>query len=119
MVTLQDWHEELKVRRSKVWNIVQGEGCDIGLVYSSREHPEPFRYLTNFSPVLGDMWGVVSGEEEMSCLLNFHWELNEASQVSGLQDWHGHFDPYPFLFEKLSELKPGRIAVLRIRPPPA
>ena len=40
MVTLQDWHKELRERRRKIWNIVQGEGCDIGLVYSSQERPE-------------------------------------------------------------------------------
>ena len=112
MVTLQDWHRELKERRRKVWNIVQGEGCDIGLVYSSQERPEPFRYLTNFVPVLGDMWAIQTAADAMTCVLNFHWELNEAGQVSGLADWQGYFDPLPFLFEKLAELKPARIAVL-------
>jgi Xaa-Pro dipeptidase len=110
-----DWHTELQKRRVKIWKVIQEAGCDIGLVYSSREHPEPFRYLTNFSPALGDMWGILYGPGEageMTCLLNFHWELNEARQVSGLNDWHGHFDPYPFLFDKLSGLKPRRIAVL-------
>ncbi len=112
MITINDWHIELKSRRRKFWNMVQESGCDIGLVYSSREYPEPFRYLTNFSPVLGDMWGLLSGADEMTCVLNFHWELNEARQVSGLADWQGYFDPFPFLFEKLAELKPARIAVL-------
>lgn len=107
-----DWHVELHKRRAKIWDIIQQAGCDIGLVYSSREHPAPFRYLTNFSPALGDMWAIQTGAQELTCVLNFHWELNEAAQVSGLADWHGHFDPLPFLQEKLAGLKPRRIAVL-------
>lgn len=112
MQTNANWHTELQNRRQSIWQFTQEAGCDIVLVYSSREHPEPFRFLTNFVPALGDMWGIQIGPDAMTCVLNFHWELNEASQVSGLNDWHGYFDPYPFLFAYLSGLKPQRIAVL-------
>ena len=112
MIPLNQWHTELGNRRKHIWQIAQEAGCDIALVYSSREHPEPFRYLTNFVPALGDMWGLLSSPEAMTCVLNFHWELNEASQVSGVHDWHGYFDPTPFLQERLSSHKPERIAVL-------
>lgn len=115
MIPLNQWHTELHNRRKHIWQIAQQAGCDIVLVYSSREHPEPFRYLTNFVPALGDMWALLSSPEAMTCVLNFHWELNEASQVSGAPDWHGYFDPTPFLQEKLSSLKPGRIAVLGLQ----
>ena len=106
------WQSELKTRRKLVWDIIQEAKCDILLIYSSREYPESFRYLTNFVPVLGDMWAIQTGDDQLTCLLNFHWELNEARQVSGLTDWHGYFDPYPFLQERISSLKPSRLAVL-------
>ena len=112
MQIASEWQGELIERRKAIWDITQATGCDITLVYSNREHPEPFRYMTNFVPVLGDMWGIQTAPEEMACVLNFHWELREARQVSGLSDWHGCFDPYPFLVEKLANMKPFRIAVL-------
>lgn len=112
MRTSSDWQIELHKRRRKNWEIIQETGCDICLIFSNREHPASFRYLTNFVPALGDMWGLQTGDSNMTCILNFHWELNEARQISGLDDWHGHLDPYPFLFEKLTSLKPQRIAVL-------
>ena len=93
MIMTDPWQQELTKRRSKIWSIIVNSNCDIGLIYSSREHPEPFRYLTNFVPTLGDMWGILVNQDQMTNVLNFHWELNEARQVSGLNDWHGYFDP--------------------------
>lgn len=111
MITIGEWHEELKTRRESFLNITRQKGCDIGLVYGSREHPEAFRYLTQFVPVLGDMWGILGSDARMTCILNFHWQLDEARQVSGIQDWQGHFDPLPKVIEVLSGENPRRVAV--------
>jgi len=111
MVSLQEWHKELSRRRRAFWEIAQRKECDLALIYGSREHPEAFRYLTNFVPVLGDMWGILKGDEQMTCLLNFHWQLKEARTYSGLEDWHGIFDPLPSLLDGLAEASPQRLAV--------
>lgn len=111
-ISTGDWHQELRERRSNICTIVTEHDCDIGLIYASRELPEPFRYLTNFVPTLGDMWGILTGSNRMKSILNFHWELKDAARVSGLEDWHGYFDPIPFLIENLVEISPQRIAVL-------
>ncbi len=115
MLKKNNWLSELKERRKKLWEITQKADCEIGLICSSREHPESFRYLTNFVPTLGDMWGIQTGPEDITCVLNFNWELNDAKQVSGLADWHGYFNPMPFLFDTISALKPARIAVLGLQ----
>ena len=87
-------------------------GCDVLLVFSSGDQPQNFRYLTNFVPSLGDMWGVMSAPEEMKCILNFHWELEEARQKSGLQDWVGVFDPMPAVNEALYAVGGNNVGVI-------
>lgn len=114
MISSQTWIRELDQRRREIWRRVESEGCDVLLIYSTRERPEPFRYLTNFVPNLGAMWGVMTGADEMSCFLNFHWELAEARHVSGLPNWYGFFDPLPHVLERVSQAAPERIAVLGI-----
>lgn len=111
MITISEWHTELKTRRARFWKVVQQSGCDLGLVFGSHEHPEAFRYLTNFVPVLGDMWGILSSEDRMVSLLNFHWQLEEARQASGLQEWVGVFDLIPAVLDALSSFNHRRVAV--------
>jgi Xaa-Pro aminopeptidase len=48
----------------------------------------------------------------MACFINFHWELAEARRVSGLEDWHGFFDPLPVVTERVLQAVPRRIGVL-------
>jgi hypothetical protein len=74
----EEWTRELRDRRARFWTIITQAGCDVGLVYGSREHPEPFRYVTWFLPVLGDQWGILHDADGMVCVLNFHWQLEEA-----------------------------------------
>jgi len=95
-----------------LWRVTVSQKCDMLLVFGSSEHAEPFRYLTNFVPILGDMWTLMTGPEAMTCGLNFHWELKEAAKVSGISDWHGIFTPGPFIAEKMNRIKPQRVAVL-------
>jgi Xaa-Pro aminopeptidase len=111
MITLDAWHAELKSRRSIFWEIVESHGCDIGLVYGSLDRNEPFRYLTNFVPALGDMWALLSPGSQMNCFLHFHWQLEEASELSGVQEWVGVFDLLPVLVENLAALNARRAAV--------
>lgn len=112
MTTDGDWHRELSERRARLWRAAEERGCDLLLVYGGPQHMEPFRYLTNFVPVLGDTWAVMTDAEAMTCVLNFHWELREAEQRSGIGDWHGHFDPVPFLAEVVHGARPARIGVV-------
>lgn len=112
MTSDADWHRELSQRRERLWRAAEERGCDLLLVYGGPQHVEPFRYLTNFVPVLGDTWAVMSGAESVTCVLNFHWELREAEQRSGLGDWHGHFDPVPFLAEVVHGARPSRVGVV-------
>jgi Xaa-Pro aminopeptidase len=107
-----DWHRELCQRRTRLWRSAEERGCDLLLVYGSPQHVEPFRYLTDFVPVLGDTWALMTGPEAVTCVLNFHWELREAEQRSGLSDWHGYFDPVPFLAEVVHGSRPTRIGLL-------
>jgi Xaa-Pro aminopeptidase len=109
------WHKELQDRRKEVWKILKAAGCDIVLVFNRKDRPESFRYLTNFTPIMGDMWGIGAGPEDLTCILNFTWELKEAAQVSGINEWYGYIDPYPFLIDRLTALKPGCIGVLGLQ----
>jgi Xaa-Pro aminopeptidase len=87
-------------------------GCDAGLVYSSAEHPAPFRYLTDYQPPLGDMWGVLTGDGAMSCVLTFHWGLDEARSRSGISEWLGKFDPVPHVARLLGKATPNTVGVI-------
>ncbi len=109
-VTQAEWLSELASRRAAFGAIIKKKACDLGLIYGSLERNEPFRYLTNFVPVLGDMWGILY-DGKMSCFLNFHWQLDEARRVSGLEAWQAIFDPMPALCDELAALTPHRIAI--------
>ena len=106
------WHDLLRTRRKKIWDGLSGMGCDAGLVYSSAEHPAPFRYLTDYRPPLGDMWGVLTEAGAMSCVLTFHWGLDEARLRSGISEWSGEFDPVPHVARLLGEAAPSSIGVI-------
>ena len=59
---------------------------------------------------LGDMWGILH-DGKMDCFLNFHWQLEEARQLSGLENWRAVFDLIPLVSEELAALGPKRVAV--------
>jgi Xaa-Pro aminopeptidase len=115
MITETQWYPELEARRKRVWEVSERSGCNLLLVYGGPQHSEAFRYLTNFEPVLGDMWALMTGPDTATCVLNFHWELREAEQRSGLSDWRGEFDPIPLLKQLLTEVRPCRIGVAGMR----
>jgi Xaa-Pro aminopeptidase len=103
---------ELISRRSKLSDIIQTNECEAGLVYGNQEHSANFRYLTNFVPTMGDMWGVISNSGEMECVCTFHWELGEARQRSGFHEWYGQIDPLPRVIQLLEAGQPKRLAVV-------
>ena len=104
--------EELAPRRDTLWDIVEDNGSQAALVYANQEHSANFRYLTNFVPTMGDMWGILSGKGKMECVLTFHWEIEEARQRSGIEVWYGEFDPLPRVIELLKSHPHERIAVV-------
>ncbi len=114
MITTQDWHRELTARRKAVWQIAQAAECDIVLIYGGWGHAEPFRYVTNFVPVLGDAYAIAGGAEQWGCVLNFSWQLIEAQTISGLNDWYGIFNPVPKVTDLLQSTAPNakRIGVV-------
>ena len=119
MPQMIDWKTEIASRRKKLWEIIQRNKCDLGLVYSSSEHPQNFRYITNFVPTMGDMWALVNAEQQMECALTFHWELEQARLQSGIDDWYGDFEPLPVVKKRLEGHLPQRIAVVGMDRMPA
>lgn len=114
MVTNAEWQQELATRRQQVWEVGQQHDCDLILVYGGSGHAEPFRYLTNFVPVLGDSWGILTGPAQMTSVMNFQWQILEARALSGLNDWYARFDPLPILTEQLADAAPQRIGVVAL-----
>lgn len=103
---------ELGGRRAAFADVLADLRCDAGLVYGSQGHSEDFRYLTNFTPVLGDMWAVASSDESVECVLNFTWQLEEARRLSGIEAWVGAFDAVPAVVEAVARIGPRRIGVV-------
>jgi Xaa-Pro aminopeptidase len=85
----EEWQVELAGRRAAARELDERSDADALLVYGSDGHAEPFRYLTNFQPVLGSMWLLLRAGGEAFCALDFHWQLEEARRRSGIADWHG------------------------------
>jgi Xaa-Pro aminopeptidase len=81
------FRDELVARREAFWALVEREGCEVGLVFGAHGHHEHFRYLTNFAPVLGDAWAVLTGPDEVACTLTFDWQFEEARERSGIERW--------------------------------
>jgi len=119
MPQMIDWKSEIDSRRKKLWEIIQRNKFDLGLVYSSGEHPQNFRYITNFVPTMGEMWAVISGEQQMDCVLTFHWELEQARIQSGIDGWYGAFELLPVVKERIEVHLPHRIAVIGMERIPA
>lgn len=119
MVSQGEWREELHRRRRQAWAIMERNECDSALVFGSGEHAQSFRYLTNFVPVLGDMWAIMAGPSHIECILTFHWQLDEARKRSGIDAWTGEFDPLPAVLDILSASSPKRVAVIELDRLPA
>lgn len=106
------WAEELAARRQRFHEVLDGVGCDAGLVFGCDGHAQNFRYLTNFVPVLGDSW-LLAGSE-WRCVLTFQWQIGEAVERSGIERWDAAFDPVPLVIEAVAAQKPKRLGVAGI-----
>lgn len=104
------WAEELEARRTRARWIVDEAGCDVALVFGTDRHGQAFRYLTNFEPVLGDMWLLFG--HRLRCFLTFQWQIIEAQQLSGIDEWHGLFDPVPLVVEAVRETGARRVGLV-------
>ena len=103
------WTAELSSRRLKLQQLLDGAGCDVGLVFGCDGHAQHFRYLTNFVPVLGDSWLVAAGD--LRCFLTFQWQIVEAIERSGIDRWDAAFNPVPLVVDALKKARPKRIGV--------
>jgi Xaa-Pro aminopeptidase len=110
-ITPQEWNAELSSRRAAVRDIMARNDCDVLLVYGATAHGEPFRYLTNFVPVLGDAYAIIT-TSDIACVLNFNWQLIEAREISGIDDWSSNFDPIPLVVDQLKKAAPKQIGVV-------
>jgi len=107
------WQDELDRRRERVRSLVAEAGCELAVVYGSDRWGQSFRYLTNFEPVLGDMWLLLG--DRLRCFLTFQWQIIEARGLSGIEEWHGQFDPVPLVVEAVRESGAKRVAVVGLR----
>lgn len=111
MIEPTEWQAELDARRAAFRVIVERNACDAALVFGSQGHGQHFRYLTNFAPLLGDMWLVAPSDERLACVLDFDWQLEEARRRSGVEEWHGRLDGVEVVADALGEARPRRLAV--------
>jgi Xaa-Pro dipeptidase len=112
-----EWRDELARRRAAARELIARRDADALLVFGSDGHAEPFRYLTNFQPVLGGMWLLLPREGDPFCALDFHWQLEEARRLSGIADWHGAPAPVGAVVDALRERgieRPGFVGLDRL-----
>jgi len=96
-----NWQDELQMRRRAIWRIAKDRDLDAVLVFGSSGHTEPFRYVTNFAPKIGDMYALMMGVDDIACVLNFDWQLIEARRISGIENWQGHMQAMPQIVDLL------------------
>ncbi|TAN31803.1 aminopeptidase P family protein [bacterium] len=111
------WGVELDSRRRGFRQVLDGAGCDAGLVFGCDGHAQHFRYLTNFTPVLGDSWLLLAGE--LACFLTFPWQIVEAIGRSGIERWDAAINPIPLVVEALRQARPKRLGVAGVERMPA
>jgi Xaa-Pro dipeptidase len=92
--------------------VAEDLGCDCLLVYGGASHGEPFRYITNFMPVLGDGFAILRSPTEIDCIMNFDWQIPEARAHSGVPSWRGNFDAPASVAQILASTHPTKIGVI-------
>jgi Xaa-Pro aminopeptidase len=107
----EEWADEIARRRLAFRRVVDENGCDAALVFSAQGHNQTFRYLTNFTPVLGDMWAVVGPSDPIDCVVNFAWELDAARALPPGDRGTGGFDAVPAVAAAVAEARPARVGV--------
>jgi Xaa-Pro aminopeptidase len=105
------WNGELRARRERVRAILARAGCEAGLVFGCDGHTQSYRYLTNFAPVLGDMY-LLLAEDGERCVLTFQWQIDEARGRSGIDRWDAAFDPVPLVIGALRGTGARRVGIV-------
>lgn len=103
------WQAELETRRTRVRRLVEQADCDLALVFGCDTHAESFRYLTNFTPILGDCWLILATEARS--VLTFQWQIEEARALSGIERWDAAFDSVPLVLDALRASGARRIGL--------
>jgi Xaa-Pro aminopeptidase len=98
-----EWAAELESRQAAARTLVGSSDADALLVYGSDAHAEPFRWLTNFQPVMGSAWLLLPLEGDPFCALDFAWQLEEARRRSGIADWYGATGPVGAVVDALRD----------------
>lgn len=101
---------ELARRQERARSVFAEAGCGASLVFGCDRHGQSFRYLTNFEPVLGDMWLLL--DHRIRCFLTFQWQIIEARELSGIDDWSAQFDPVPLVIEAVRESGARRLGIV-------
>jgi Xaa-Pro aminopeptidase len=109
--SLEEWRRELETRRAAAQEIVARHGADGLVVFGTEGHAEPFRYLTNFQPMLGSMWMVIPAEGTACCAVDFQWQLEEARRRSGIAEWSGAPPPIRAVVDVIRDRGLGRLLV--------
>ncbi|GAA3943489.1 Xaa-Pro peptidase family protein [Microbacterium soli] len=107
------WQVELISRRERLREIVHRAGCAAVVVFASPEHRQMFRYLTDFVPVIGDAWLIVS-EQRQWAVTQFSWQIDESRAASGFEEWEAAYEPEDLVLDHVREALNGgsRIGVI-------
>jgi Xaa-Pro dipeptidase len=105
------WKDELRARREALLELLDRHGCDLGLVFGTLARAEHVRYLTMFSPSMGDAWLVVQGDGRVSGFLDFTRQIDDARRRSGLDGWHAEFTAAGIVADALAAERPRRLGV--------
>lgn len=112
MVLPEEWAAELTARRARLVEIMDRAEVDVALVFALQGRGQSFRYFTNFTPVLGEMYAVVTRSPGFDCFTDFAWQVEEASGRSDAGDrWAGSFFPLDAVVETIVASKPARLGV--------
>ncbi len=104
------WREELEGRRARARELTAAAGAEALLVFGCDRHGQGFRYLTDFEPILGDMW-LLLDDSGVRCVLTFHWQLLEARAASGIERWDGASDPVALVVAAVRDTAVRRLAL--------
>ncbi len=107
---VEAWGGELEGRRRGARRLFAEAGCDLGLIFGCDKHGQAFRYLTNFEPLLGDMWLLLG--DDLRCFLTFQWQIIEARALSGIDQWDAQFDPVPLVVDAVRESGVRRVGAV-------
>lgn len=104
---------ELALRRQRALEAAASVGARGLLLYATDGRGYNLRYLTNFAPIFGDAFLVLTGSRTVY-LLNFNWEIPRAKLASGLEEFIATFDIVDRTTAVLREMEldRGRLATI-------